>query len=189
MKLRLTPLLAIAAALALPLSAQASIYQFNALINSASEVPTNSSTANGAATLFYNDKATATPADDSFDFSMSVFGLTGPITGAHIHAPAAVGVNAPVVVALNVAPFVLLNSGSSLLIGGSDVATPYVSFLSQLQSGLTYVNVHSALFPGGEVRGQLFEVSVVPEPSSMVLLLAGLGFTGLLMTSRSRRQR
>ena len=186
MKYRLPAMLVTAAALALPLSSHALVYQFNALINSAQEVPTNPSTANGVATLFYDDKNTAATADDSYDFTLSAFGLTGPFTGAHIHAPAPVGVNAPVVVPLNVAPFVFFNLGGTVLIGGSDVAPPSASFLSQLQGSLTYVNLHTALYPGGEIRGQLIQVSVIPEPSSVALMLAGLAVGGLALKRRSR---
>lgn len=186
MKYRLPAMLVTAAALSLPLSAHALVYQFNALINSAQEVTPNASTANGAATLFYDDKNTAATADDSYDFTLSAFGLSGLLSGAHIHAPAPVGVNGPVVVPLNVAPFVLFNSGGTALIGGSDVSPPFASFLSQLQGSLTYVNLHTALNPGGEIRGQLMQVAVIPEPSSAALMLAGLAVGGLALKRRSR---
>ena len=186
MKYRLSAMLVTAAALALPLSSHALVYQFNALINSAQEVTPNTSTANGAATLFYDDNNTAVTTDDSYDFSLSAFGLSGSLTGAHIHAPAPVGVNGPVVVPLNVAPFVFFNSGGTVLIGGSDVSPPSASFLSQLQGSLAYVNLHTALRPGGEIRGQLMQVAVIPEPSSAALMLAGLAVGGLALKRRSR---
>lgn len=186
MKYRLSAMLVTAAALALPLSSHALVYQFNALINSAQEVPPNASTANGAATLFYDDNNTAVTTDDSYDFSLSAFGLSGLLTGAHIHAPAPVGVNGPVVVPLNVAPFVFFNSGGTVLIGGSDVSPPSASFLSQLQGSLAYVNLHTALRPGGEIRGQLIQVAVIPEPSSAALMLAGLVVGGLVLKRRAR---
>ncbi len=176
---------AAAAALTAPLAAHAVVYQFNANINQANEVPVSGSPATGVATLFYDDNGTASTADDLFNFSLSVFNLTGPATVYHIHAPAAVGVNGPVVVNLGAAPFVSFISGGTLLVGGSNVAPPSVSFLSQLQGGLAYVNVHSAAFPGGEVRGQLNLVAaVVPEPSSLVLLAGGLCAIGLLYRRR-----
>lgn len=63
---------------------------------------------------------------------------------------------------------------------------PAMSFLDLLQSGLAYVNVHTALDPGGAVRGQLLPVAVVPEPEGYAMLLAGLGIVGLI--ARRRRQ-
>ena len=63
-----------------------------------------------------------------------------------------------------------------------------MSFLDMLRSGLTYVNVHTTLNPAGAVRGQLIEVSVVPEPSTYAMLLAGLDAVGLIARRRRMNQ-
>lgn len=162
----------------LPVTAKALIFQFNAGLNGANEVPANSATATGIATLFYNDNNSVLTTDDSYSFSLSAFGLTGVATAMHIHAPAAPGFTAPPVVNLGALPFVSLNSGGTLLLGGVNVAPPNASFLSQLQAGLTYVNIHTAVYPGGEIRGQLTPVAVVPEPSTYAMLMAGLALIG-----------
>jgi hypothetical protein len=187
MKKLVSSVLATAALLALPLAANAVTFQFNAALSGASEVPPNGAPGTGVATLFYNDKGTASTADDTFNFSLSAFGLSGLATGAHIHAPGAVGVNAPVLVPLDVAPFAFFNpGGGTVLIGGSNVAAPTTSFLGQLQAGLAYVNLHTAQFPGGEIRGQLIQVAVtpVPEPATFAMLGAGL----LVISVFSRRR-
>ena len=41
-----------------------------------------------------------------------------------------------------------------------------------LFDGYLYMNVHTSVFPGGEIRGQLLSV---PEPSTAALLGLGLG--------------
>ena len=174
-------------------TASAPVYQFNAGLTGAAEVPPNPSTATGVMTLFYDDNKSALTTDDSYSFALAVFGLSGSITGAHIHAPAPVGVNGPVVVPLNAAPFTIFQSGGTVLIGGSNRAPPSASFLSQLQAGLAYTNIHTAIYPGGEIRGQLFQVAdpvaTVPEPSTYALMAAGLAAIGLLGRRRSKAQR
>jgi hypothetical protein len=182
-------------------SASAATYSFNAVLNAGNEVPPVSSPATGLATLVYDDLGTPTMTDDTYDFAMSVFDLTGPATAYHIHGAAAEGENAPVRVSLDAAPFVSLNVGGSLLVGGNDIVAPAsipatvsppgpnpgypaMSFLEMLQGGLAYVNVHTAAFPGGEVRGQLLQVTAVPEPGTWAMLLAGIAAIGTIVRRR-----
>lgn len=67
-------------------------------------------------------------------------GLSGPVTGAHVHGPAGPGANAGIL-------FPLAGSSGELRI------TP--EQYNQLESGQWYVNLHTARHPGGEIRGQL----------------------------------
>jgi len=182
---KFTAILITTALLALPITAQAITFQFNAGLNGASEVPSSGASATGVATLFYDDNNSILTTDDSYSFSLGVFGLSGVASGMHIHTEPA-GVNGPIVVNLAASPFSVLNSGGTLLIGGTNVLPPSASFLGQLQSGLAYINIHTALNPGGEIRGQLIQVSAVPEPSTYTMLLAGLGLIGLLARRRSK---
>ena len=201
--MKLPMLLAVSALLAVPMAAQAVIYQFTAALSGAKEVappvPVPTATT-GVATLFYDNMGTAALGDDTYSFSMSVFGLTGAATAFHIHGAATTAENAPSRVSLHLPPFVSFNMGSTLLVGGSGVAAPVLfaatpatvtnaghpamSFLDMLRGGLAYVNVHTAANPAGAVRGQLIEVSVVPEPSTYALLLAGIGMMGMLARRR-----
>ena len=73
-------------------------------------------------------------------YSMTLEGLTGAPTAAHLHGPAGPDENAGVMVPLE------LDGGEVEL---NDEQT------SALNDGLIYVNVHTEANPNGEVRGQL----------------------------------
>ncbi|MEJ6023329.1 CHRD domain-containing protein [Ramlibacter sp. PS4R-6] len=79
---------------------------------------------------------------NEFSWKMSHGGLTGPATMAHIHGPGAKGANAGVVVPL---------------VGMEGKAKLTQAQYGDLAAGLYYVNVHSAKYPGGEIRGQLMK--------------------------------
>ena len=120
------------------------------------------SSARGSATF-----ATA-PDGSGFSFMVVVRNLSGPAVGAHIHGPADETQNAPVVLSLCGSPSpsatgacqtvdgVLTIEGtitsSDLLRGGVTGA----QFREWMDNGLTYVNVHTALNPAGEARGQIY---------------------------------
>lgn len=162
----------------LPVTAKAVTFKFITELNGTSEVPSNSAAATGIAALLYDDKGSVLTTDDTYTFSLAAFGLTGAPTAMHIHAPAAPGSTASPVVNLGDSPFMSIDLGGTFLLGGKDVTPPTPAFLSQLQAGFAYVNVHTAAFAGGEIRGQLTSVSAVPEPATYALLLAGLALIG-----------
>jgi len=68
-------------------------------------------------------------------------------TAAHIHGPAAPTVAAAVLVGLT--PVTNPINGC--------VTLPKAN-KNNLKHGMTYVNVHTAKFPGGEIRGQIIPV-------------------------------
>ena len=111
---------------------------FKATMNGASESTPNASTATGTGTLTFNTTTKI--------FTINVVHTLAAATAGHIHN-GAVGVSGPVV------------------FGFSSIATP-ISYTSialttqqeaDLNAGLFYVNLHSAAFLGGEIRGQLIK--------------------------------
>jgi len=61
--------------------------------------------------------------------------------------------------------------------GGGTLAGAEAALLVGFRNGTAYLNIHSSVFPAGEIRGFLAEV---PEPASAALLGAGLlGLCGL----------
>jgi hypothetical protein len=109
---------------------------FTATLNGSQETPPNSSTAVGRAALVLS------PDEKSARLSLVFNGLSSTQTDAHVHGPAPPGVSASPVVPL---PLGQLN----------DLAiTLSASQVQDLKNGLLYVNVHSANFPAGEIRGQ-----------------------------------
>lgn len=131
---------------ALVLAARAQIVELRGTINAAQENnPTNTSPATGTAIMLYN------VVTNTFDLVISITGMTNPATASHIHeAPA--GSNGPVVTNLG-AEAVYTRSGGNLTATFTNVRH-LGSPLTLIQGG-AYFNIHSAQYPGGEVRGQL----------------------------------
>lgn len=135
---------ALAAGVALGLAACASkppanVAMLTAALSGAQEVPPNTRTGTGQAEVSYNRDTGV------LSYKVSYSGLSGPVTGAHIHGPAAAGANAGIVV-----PF--SNVGTSPIAGEAKI-TPAQA--GDLLAGLWYVNLHTAAHPPGEIRGQL----------------------------------
>ncbi len=81
-------------------------------------------------------------------YEVAFGGLLGVETAAHIHGPATIGVNAAVIF-----PFALGTPKNGTFGPLTALEELY------LNSGQLYVNIHSNLFPGGEIRGQ-----ILPNP-------------------------
>jgi len=86
---------------------------------------------------------------DTLHFLIQYSGLSGAITGVHLHEEN-VGVSGGVVV--NLTPFIDGNVISGT-ITGSQINE---EFINALFSGGIYVNIHTNLNPAGEIRGQLY---------------------------------
>jgi hypothetical protein len=114
---------------------------FTAYLNGAQEAPPIATTATGWARVTVNETT------GSLQFIVFFQGLSSNQILSHIHAPAAIGASTGVAINFGVV------GGTTGTISGTTTITP--TQLSQLRAGLAYVNVHSANFTGGEIRGQL----------------------------------
>ena len=59
----------------------------------------------------------------------------------------------------------------------------FAEAVNDIEAGETYFNIHTELYPNGEIAGQ---ITVIPEPASLTLLTLGLG--GILAIARFRRR-
>lgn len=156
--LRWPSLLALALTFA-ALSAQAQVMNFRAHLSGAEEVPPVSSRAQGQAVF-------RVAADGSLiHFRLNLANIEN-VTMAHIHlAPA--GANGPVAAWLYPAappPQLLEGRSDGVLSAGVITSANLVGplagqtlsdLIEHLAAGNAYVNVHTAQFPSGEVRGQI----------------------------------
>ncbi len=140
-------------------------FLFAARMNSAQEVPAGTSSAVGVATF------TANNSGDTLCVTMTVNGLSGPITGAHIHEGKA-GVAGPVITDL--VPYLSGNSLQATLAG----TTLSSLSMSKLLAGDYYINVHTAANPAGEIRGQI----LLEEDKGMLVRMSGINENPAIVT-------
>ncbi len=135
------------------------VVTFTATLDGIQEVPANATTATGSATASYNMKNKVLNV-------ITTHSLAATVTAGHIHLGAA-GVSGAVVF-----PFVTLTSPINFT---SATLTPAQE--ADLLNNLHYVNLHTAAFPGGEIRGQLLKAGTVPSNT--------VSFSGTLNGSQS----
>ena len=127
----------IAGSLGVMPAALAETVTFNLELKASNEVPPNSSKATGTAEVTF-DTVTKT-----LTWTVTYSGLSGPAIGAHFHGPAE---------AAKVAGIVLPFRGNiASPIKGSATLTDAQA--ADLLAGRWYINIHTDLNPGGEIRG------------------------------------
>ena len=115
---------------------------FKATLTGANERPTpNTSTATGTSTLILNTDTKI------FTVSTTYAGLTGTATASHIHKGDATVAGGVIFPFTNVTVSPILYTSTAI----------DASQEADLRAGLWYANVHTALNPGGEIRGQLIK--------------------------------
>jgi hypothetical protein len=114
---------------------------YTATLTAAEEVPPAAeSQGKGTAEVQINTST------NEISWKVTYSGLTGPATMGHIHGPAGKGANAGVIV-----PFPDV-AGKNSSEGKAKITQAQYG---DLAAGLYYVNIHTAKYPGGEIRGQL----------------------------------
>ncbi len=121
-----------------------------AALSGAREVPASGTTASGSATL--------TVTGSTLVYSVSTSGFATPLSVGHIHVGGG-GQIGPVIV-----PFTIVAQTGMVATGSVDLSKPVSyntltlsgdSLVTLMDAGLMYVNLHTAAFPGGEIRGQI----------------------------------
>lgn len=138
--MRASIVLAAAVLAAAPLPASAEMVPYMAQLSAAKEVPPNDSKATG------DIQATYDTTTRKLFWKGEYSGLSGAVTAAHFHGPAAAGANAPPVVPVKIekSPF-------------SGEATLTEAQAADLAKGQWYFNIHTDKNKGGEIRGQLMK--------------------------------
>jgi hypothetical protein len=126
--------------------------QYVANLSPANEVPAKTTTGTGVVTFV--------DLGNEIDWTMTLTNMTN-VTMSHIHGPGAVGVNASVIINLFLPnqppPTGTLNGivahGTVTNANNSGVSLDSLRVL--FNNGMAYVNVHTVVNPGGEIRDQV----------------------------------
>ena len=178
-------------------SAHAAILHYDANLSGPAESPPNASPGTGFAEVDVNDIA------NTMHVHIDFIGLLGTTTASHIHAATPLPGSGTAGVATTTPTFagfplgvtsgtydntLDLTQASSynpayVTANGGTPASAEAALLAAMANGQSYLNIHSSVFGGGEIRGFLLPV---PEPSTA--MLAAFGFAGLALW-RWRRKR
>lgn len=197
---RLLCLGVIAAALVgLPQTSRADIIRYVANLNGPSESPPNASPGTGFAEVDIDTTA------NTMRVQVVFAGLLGTTTASHIHSATATPGTGTAPVATTVPTFTGFPLGvtsgtydhtfdmtlassynpSFVTANGGTPASAEAALFASIAAGTAYLNIHSTVVPGGEIRG--FLQPAAPEPASLVLL--AIGGLGIIAYGRRRASR
>lgn len=176
-------------------SANPEIITFAATLSGSQENPTNASPGTGTA------RVTVDTALDTMRVEVFFQNLLGTTTASHIHCCAPAGTNAGVATELPLFTgfptgvtsgtydhtFDMTLSSSfnpAFVTAQGGVSQAFDALIAGMTTSNAYLNIHTNLFPAGEIRGQL---APVPEMSTWAMMLFGFAALGLVFR-RSRQQ-
>ena len=159
-----------------------------------SEAPPNASPGNGMAKITIDFDLVTMRVEESFN------DLQGNVTFSHIHCCTAVPGAGTIGVATTLPTFTAFPSGvtsgtydhtfdmtdassynPAFITANVDVGGAFNALWQGLDKGTAYANIHTDMFPAGEIRGFL---APIPEPEAYAMLLAGLAMISMLARRR-----
>jgi CHRD domain/PEP-CTERM motif len=181
---------------------QSSIIVFTESLSGPQESPPNASPGTGFATVTLNTTA------NFLHVVVTFSGLSGTTTASHIHCctalpgvgTAGVATTTPTFTGFplgvtsgsydsdNVFDYLDLTLASSynpafVTAEGGTVAGAEAALIAGMLAGDTYLNIHTTVVPGGEIRGFL-PAAAAPEPTTIALL--GIGLAGFAVSRRRK---
>lgn len=173
-----------------PQAASATFIVYTATLTGPSESPPNASPGFGAAEVDFDTTA------NTMRVRVFFTGLLGTTTASHIHAATPTPGTGTAMVATTTPTFpgfplgvtsgtydsglIDLTAASSynpafITANGGTTLSAETALIASAAAGKSYLNIHSTVVPGGEIRGFL---TPVPEPASFVIM--GSGVLGMI---------
>ncbi|HVA85200.1 MAG TPA: CHRD domain-containing protein [Candidatus Saccharimonadales bacterium] len=134
---------------------------FSGTLSGAAEVPPVNTTAGGTAYVFID------PAGTEIKYAVSYTGLSGPVIAAHIHYGPP-GVSGQIMFPLIAGPSTMFGSLTAANFQATSSAPTWEAALAAIRAGNSYLNLHTAAHPQGEVRAQLLPTAgtATPQPTT-----------------------
>ena len=166
-------------------AARGNVFEYTATLSGANEPPApTASPGIGFADLVFNNIA------NTLHVTVGFSGLLGTTTASHIHAPTPAPGSGSAGVATTIPTFANFPLGVTLgnfdqtlnllslssynpafvAANGGTAASAEAALVSALDAGKSYLNIHTTMFPGGEISGY---ITPVPDTATTSFLLGG----------------